>query len=63
MVLQKLINLWNNWCKSLDYKGELMAKDVEKEKKKEQKMLQPVRTKYRRLLKEEFMAKLLEPRN
>ena len=35
------------------YKGELMAKDVEKEKKKG-KMLQPVRTKYRKAFKGEL---------
>ena len=33
------------------YKGELMAKDVEKEKKERVKMLQPVRTKYRKAFK------------
>ena len=33
------------------YKGELMAKDVENEKKESEKMLQPVRTKYRKAFK------------
>ena len=33
------------------YKGELMAKDVENEKKERVKMLQPVRTKYRKAFK------------
>ena len=33
------------------HKGELMAKDVEKEKKERVKVLQPVRTKYRKAFK------------
>ena len=41
------------------YKGELMAKDVEKEKKKVQRMLQ-IRTKYRKAFKGKFTETLLE---
>ena len=40
------------------YKGELMAKDVEKEKKERVKMLQPVRTKYRKAFKGRIHGKL-----
>ena len=40
-----------------------MAKDVEKEKKKGWKMLQPVRTKFRKAFKEEYMETLQELSN